>query len=360
MNDAPLSRRGALGRMSLIAGAVSTGALSRAATTPRKSKTLLGLDGHSLRAMKWKLERLIEYAAEQKLDAVLFNGFHYFESLDPAHLRKVKALADRHDIIIRIGAGGISVGAERYRDDYGTPLETLVKGIEVATILGSPTVNCRIGSIVDRYGDGGIEARLEEVAATMKAARSRAEDANVTFGFENHAADTRSSEILALIDEVGSDLCGVMLDPGNALWSMEDPLEHLKVLGPHVRCMSIRDYTIWPAPDGAMFQWTAIGEGMMDVAAYTSLLRKHCPDVPLFVESISNSQRPLPFLTDEFWEGFSNVPAAGIVDFLKLVRQGRPIPVDQPNDGQSQREFDQQHQRAEFERSIRTLRDHVS
>lgn len=344
--------------MSLIAGAVSTGALSRAAT-PSGSKTLLGLDGHSLRGMKWKSEQLIEYAASQNLDAVLFNGFHYFDSLEPAHLRKVRALADSKGLAIRLGAGGISIGAEKYRADYGNPVETLSKGIEVATILGSPTVNCRIGSIVDRYGKGGIEARLEEVAQTMKAARSRAEHAGVTFAFENHAADTRSDEILALINDVGSDLCGVMLDPGNALWSMEDPLEHLKVLGPHVQCMSIRDYMVWASPDGAMFQWTAIGDGLMDVPAFTGLLKKHCPTVPLFVESISNSQRPLPFLTDEFMAGFQNVPAAGITDFLKLVRQGRPLPVDMPASGENQREFDQRHQRAEFEKSIRALRAFV-
>jgi len=355
----PLSRRAALGRMSLIAGAVSTGALSRAAT-PSKSKTLLGLDGHSLRGMKWKSEPLIEYAAEQKLDAVLFNGLHYFESLEPAHLRQVRALADRKGLLIRLGAGGVSIGAEKYRADYGNPVETLVKGIEVATILGSPTVNCRIGSIVDRYGKGGIEARLEEVAKTMKAARSRAEDAGVTFAFENHAADTRSDEVLGLIHEVGRDLCGVMLDPGNALWSMEDPLEHLKVLGPHVKCMSIRDYMVWASPDGALFQWTAIGDGMMDVPAFTGLLKKHCPTVPLFVESISNSQRPIPYFTDKFWAGFPNVRAEGIVDFLKLVRQGRPLPVDEPGAGENQREFDQQHQRREFEKSIRTLRAHVT
>lgn len=353
-----LTRRDALARMSLIAGAAATGSISRAASRTSPPPRL-GLDGHSLRGMKWKAPQLIDYAASQDLDAVLFNGFHYFESLDPAHLREVRERAERNDMVIRIGAGGISIGAEKYRDDHGSPVETLIKGIEVATILGSPSVNCRIGSIVDRYGPGGIEARLEEVAKTMKAARSRAEDAEVTFAFENHAADTRSDEILALIDDVGADLCGVMLDPGNALWSMEDPLEHLKVLGPHVRCMSIRDYTVWAAPDGAMFQWTAIGEGMMDVPAFTGLLRQHCPEVPLFVESISNSQRPLPFLTDEWWEGFPHVAAADIADFLKLVRKGRPIPVDQPAAGQNQREFDQQHQRAEFERSIRTLRKHL-
>jgi sugar phosphate isomerase/epimerase len=323
-------------------------------------KIMLGLDGHSVRGMKWKAPELINYAAEQGLDAVLFNGFQYFDSLDPAHLRKVKALADSKGVRIRIGAGGISKGAVKYSDQYGSPLETLRKGIEVATLLGSPTVNCRIGSIVDRYTDGGIEARLEEVATTMKAVRPQAEAAGITFGFENHAGDTRSEEVLTLIHEVGSDLCGAMLDPGNSLWAMEDPLEQLRKLGPHVRCMSIRDYMVWESPEGATFQWTAIGDGLMDVPAYTALLRQHCATVPWFVESISNSPRPIPFHTDEFWTGFPQVKAAGIVDFLKLVRQGRPLPFLEPAAGQDQRAFDQRHQKSEFEKSIRTLRAHLA
>ena len=48
----------------------------------------LGLDGHSMRGMRWKATPLIEFAAEQRLDAVLFNGLHYFESLEASHLRK--------------------------------------------------------------------------------------------------------------------------------------------------------------------------------------------------------------------------------------------------------------------------------
>ncbi len=358
MKPSPLSRREALARMTLLAGAVSTGSLGRAATPP-PSRMRLGLDGHSVRAMKWQAPQLIEYAAQQGLDAVLFNGFHYFASLEPAHLREVKALADRKGLAIQVGAGGISVGAVKFRPTYGTPAETLAKGIEIATLLGSPTVNCRVGSIVVRYTDGGIQARLEEVAVTMKAMRTRAEAAGVTFAFENHAGDTRSEEVLGLISDVGSDLCGVMLDPGNSLWAMEDPLEQLQKLGPHVRCMSIRDYMVWESEEGATFQWTAIGEGLMDVPAFTALLRHHCPNVPLFVESISNSPRPIPYLTDAFWAGFPDVKAAGIVDFLALMRKGHPLPLVEPAAGESQSAFDQRHQKSEFERSIRTLRAHI-
>jgi sugar phosphate isomerase/epimerase len=359
MIQTPLSRREAITRMSILAGSASLGTIGRAAHHT-ESKIMLGLDGHSLRGMKWKASQLIEYAAEQKLDAILLNGFQYFENLTPAHLRSVKEMADRKGVRIRIGAGGISLGAIRFSDKYGSPVETLRKGIEVATRLGSPTVNCRVGSIEDRYTDGGIEARLEEVATTMKAARPQAEAAGVTFAFENHAGDTRSEEVLGLIDAVGSDLCGVMLDPGNSLWAMEDPLDQLRKLGPHVRCMSIRDYMVWESPEGATFQWTAIGDGLMDVPAYTALLRQHCPTVPWFVESISNSPRPIPFHTEEFWTGFPHVKAAGIIDFLKLVRRGRPLPFLEPSAGETQLAFDQRHQKSEFEKSIRTLRAHLA
>ena len=306
--------------------------------------------------MKWKAPQLITYAAEQRVDAVLFNGFQYFDSLEESHLREIKQLADRHRLIIRIGAGSISKGAVKYNSRYGTPEETLARGIKVATLLGSPTVNCRIGSIEDRYTDGGIQARLEEVAKTMQATRSRAEAAGVTFAFENHAGDTRSEEVLGLIDTVGRDLCGVMLDPGNSLWAMEDPMEQLRKLGPHVQCMSIRDYMVWATSEGATFQWTAIGEGMMDVPAYSAMLHEYCPSVPLFVESISNSPRLIPYLTEAFWKGFPDVPAAGIVDFLALVRKGYPLPFLEPTTGESQKDFDQRHQKREFEHSIETLR----
>ncbi|MGB7347080.1 MAG: hypothetical protein WBD20_22845, partial [Pirellulaceae bacterium] len=52
----------------------------------------LGLDGHSLRGMKWKATRLIEFAAEKRLDAVLLNNLDYFESLETSHLRKLRDL----------------------------------------------------------------------------------------------------------------------------------------------------------------------------------------------------------------------------------------------------------------------------
>ena len=320
----------------------------------------LGLDGHSLRGMKWKATQLIEFAAEQRLDAVLLNSLNYFESLEESHLRKLKDLASRHDMRIYVGAGGICENAAKFSNRWGNAEEMLATGIRVASSVGSPVVNVRIGSIDDRFLKGGIQPRIDEAVGVLKASSKRAKDADVKFGFENHAADLRSEELLELIEAVGTDVCGVMLDPGNGLWAMEDPMVHLQALAPHVVCNSLRDYMVWESAEGATFEWTAVGDGLMDVSTYVQTLAKSNPSMPIFVESISNSARPIPFLTYEHWKGYPNLTAANIVDFLKLCRRGHEIEIDQPEPGMDKKEFDRQHQRTEFLKSIEYLRKHCS
>ncbi len=321
----------------------------------------LGLDGHSMRSMrfnKWKATQLIEFAAEQRLDAALFNGLHYFESLEASYLQGLKDLADRHEMKLYTGAGGIAENGKQFKDTWGTAEELLATGIRVATTLGSPVVNVRIGSIDDRFLEGGIGPRIDEAIRVLKASSSRARDAGIKFGFENHAADLRSEELVSLVEEVGTDVCGVMLDPGNGLWAMEDPMQHLETLAPYTVCNSIRDYTVWPSETGATFQWMAVGEGMMDVPKYVDTLASANPGMPIFVESISNSARPIPYLTNEHWKAYPNLDASKIIDFLNLVRKGSPAKVDTPAEGQDKKAFAQEHERNEFLKSIAYLREH--
>jgi len=83
-----------------------------------------------------------------------------------------------------------------------------------------------------------------------------------------------------------------------------------------------------------------------------------CPGVPLFVESISNSPRPIPFMTTDFWKGYSNRHPADIVDFLRLCRRDRPIEVVKLPPGTDAKTFEKQHRQSEFQQSIACLRRH--
>jgi sugar phosphate isomerase/epimerase len=307
--------------------------------------------------MGLKAKQLIEYAIEHKLDSVQFNTLTVFENLEANHLAALKNLAFANDISIYVGAGSISQKSSRFSDRYGDAKALLAEGIRVASAVNSPIVGVRIGNIDDRYSDGGIEPKIEEVVEVMRSMRGPALDAGIKFAFENHAGDQRSHELLDLINETGIDICGAFYDPGNAIWAMEDPMKALEVLGKHIICTSVRDVMVWASEEGALYQWTAIGEGMMDYKYYTRYLSEHCPGVPLHVESISNSQRPIPYLNPEFWNGFPGLHAADIVDFLKLVRRGHPLEVEEPPTGTDSKTFDIRHQEREFLKSIKYLRE---
>jgi sugar phosphate isomerase/epimerase len=320
-------------------------------------KVPLGLCNHSLRGMNLNAEELIEYAIEHQLDSVQFNTLTVFESLETKHLAELRNKAIANKISIYVGAGSICEKSSSFSNQYGDARALLREGIRVASAVNSPIVGVRIGNLDDRYGEGGIKPKIEEVVEVMKSMRKPALDAGIKFAFENHAGDLRSYELLDLINETGSDICGAFYDPGNAIWAMEDPMRALEVLGKQILCTSVRDVMVWASEDGAIYQWTAIGEGMMDYKYYTSYLGENCPGVPLHVESISNSQRPIPFLTPDFWDGFPDLHASEIVDFLKLVRLRNPLEIEEAPRGTDKNSFDIKHQEDEFLKSVKYLRD---
>lgn len=63
----------------------------------------------------------------------------------------MKAVAEAAGLRLCIGAGGISEGAKSYRDTHGSGAGALREGIRIARALGAPVINCRIGSIADRF-----------------------------------------------------------------------------------------------------------------------------------------------------------------------------------------------------------------
>ena len=322
----------------------------------RSSKIPLGLCNHSLRSMRLNAKQLIEYAIEQKLDSVLLNTFQPFESLDTDHLSKLSKIAKVNDVSIYIGAGSISKTSTKFTDKYGTAEELLIEGIRVASVVGSPIVGVRIGAIDDRYLDGGIEAHIEASIKVMKSVRNRALDAGIKFAFENHAGDLCSEELLTLINETGTDICGALFDPSNAVWAMEDPMQALKILGENIICTSVRDIVVWETDEGATFQGMAIGEGMLDYQLYAKTLAELCPGVPLHVETISNSPWPISFLKPEFWKGFPNLSASKIIEFLKLDKKGTSQEIIHPPNGTNKRVFDIELQQTELKNSFDYLR----
>jgi len=60
---------------------------------------------------------------------------------------------------------------------------------------------------------------------------------------------------------------------------------------------------------------------------------------------------------DEYWKGFPDLKAAGITDFLKLVRMGHPLEIAVAPPGADKKAFDMENQKNDLLRSIKYLRE---
>lgn len=359
-NQPTVTRRSFIKSAGTVAAALATPltnplpAFGAAASAPRLK---LGFDNFSLRAWGWKAGQFLDYASSQQLDVMFFSDLGVYESHDPSYLKDLKARADDLGLELQVGTYSICPTSKSLTKTYGTPEEHLTLAIRIAKTLGSPVVRCVLGNSEDRKVPGGIEAQIKSTVGVLKAIRSKAIDAGVKIAVENHAGDMQAWELVTLIEEAGRDFVGATMDPGNATWTLEDPLLNLEILGPYALSTGIRDSMVWEYDKGATVQWTALGEGVVDFKKYAERFKALCPKTPFLLEIISGFPRSYPYLQEEFWKPYLNVRAHEFARFLALAKRGQAIPPFKPEAGQDRKEAEKQYQKAELERSLKYCKE---
>jgi 3-oxoisoapionate decarboxylase len=353
------SRRRFLGSFAAAGAMACLGpAQSAGATDPKLLK--LGFDNFSIRAFNWKAPQLIDYAASLKVDTLLLSDLDVYESLDEDYLRRIRAQADRAGIELQAGTGSICPTSRSYNEAKWGPAEDHARLlIRTAKRLGTPVARCYLGSRRDREDDGGIERHIRAMVKVLRAVRSEAEDADVKLAVENHAGDMQAWELVQLIEQAGSSFVGATMDPGNAMWTLEDPLVNLELLGPYALTTGIRDTAVWETEAGAMCMWANMGQGVVDWSAYVRRFCELCPDVPFVLEIISYRwSHELKYLEPEFWSRYRHVRAPEFARFLALAKRGRPyeIPAGRPS-GEASPELEQAQQKFDLEESLRYCRE---
>ncbi len=348
---------------SLATATIATAALGHplfAASQGRKSsgrnqpKIKLGLDNFAVRAMGWKAPALIDYAASLKLDTLFISDLDALGSLEDANLRDVKQKADDAGLALYVGSWSICPTSKTFKPTWGTAEEHLRLGLRVARTLGSPVFRVILGSSEDRKTEGGIQARIADMVGVLKKCRREILDSGIKVAVENHSGDMHSWEVLQLVDAAGRDIAGVNIDSGNAAWTLEDPMDVLETLGPVTLCSSLRDDMVWQIPDGAVVQWTAAGDGLIDWKTLAARWSQLCPQVPIMIETISGAQRTFAYKQPDFWKYYDRRPQS-LARFEALAQRGRPLTPNRPAQGKPSQDF----QRAEFERSINYLRTEI-
>jgi sugar phosphate isomerase/epimerase len=308
----------------------------------------LGLDNFAVRAMNWNAAQLIDYAASLKLDSVFITDLKPFDNFENSYLQDLRKKAADLNLRIYLGSWSICPTSRTFRADYGTAEEHLALGIRMAKALGSPVFRVVLGAREDRRTEGGIEARIADTVKVCRACRGQAVDANVKIAVENHAGDMQAWELVTLIEAAGKDYVGANIDSGNATWTLEDPVQNLEILGPYAACTSLRDSMIWEVAAGAKVQWTAMGEGNVDLKTYFARFAELCPNVPVHIETISGFAVEFPYLKPEFWDVWPKARARDFAAFVALAKTGRALEPHRSNNP----EEEQSYQRGELERSL--------
>ena len=335
-----------------LAAAASVGQLP-AADTPVK----LGFDNFSVRACGWKAEQLIDYAASLKVDSIFFTDLDVYQSFDMHYLVDLGNQARRKGIDVQVGTIGVCPTSSSFNDRFGTAEEHLALAVQVAEWMGSPIVRCYMGTMDDRRGPGGLERHMKEMIRVLKTARHRVMNAGLKIAVENHAGDMQSRQLVRLIEEAGPEFVGATMDAGNAVWTLEDPLENLEILGPYAVATGIRDSMVWETEGGAAVQWAAMGEGQVDFKSYFRRFRQICPNVWVHLEIISGFNREFPYLKEGFWQAYRDVPASAFAGFLKMAKRGHRLEPASFPEGDARREAEAEYQRDQLERSIRYCRE---
>ncbi|MGE5570532.1 MAG: sugar phosphate isomerase/epimerase family protein [Rhodospirillales bacterium] len=338
------------------------GAAAASAYPAPAARIKLGIDPYSIRDLRWKALDLLNYAGNLKLDAIQFSSLNDYESLEPAHLQKVREDAERRGIQIDAGVGCICPTSSAWNPATGDAVQYVLKGLSVARAVGSKSMRCFLGSGADRRGKLPIEAHIEATVKVLRAVRSQALDAGVKIALENHSGDMQAWELRALIEEAGRDFVGCCLDIGNPMLVVEDPMVTLETLAPYVVTTHFRDSVVYEHPRGAAFQWVAMGDGSLDLRALVARCRELCPEAAMQLEIITG--RPpqvLPYYEAEFWKVFPKARAAEFARFVALAKAGHPFmgamviagPGRQPPEIQAALK---QQQRRDLERSLEYAR----
>ena len=287
----------------------------------------LGFDNFSIRAFKWNASQLIDYATQQKVDALLLSDLHVYEKYDAGYLKEIKQQAQKAGLILHAGTGSICGTSASFKDTFGNDIEHMKKTIKVANQLGSSVARCYLGSRRDRKGKG-IQHHINRVVEVCKAVESYAKDNGVKIAIENHAGDMSAWELKGLIERAGPDYVGATIDSGNAVWTMEDPVKNLDILAPYALSSGIRDTAVWRDGDNIKAHWTAMGQGSVDWNEYFRIWKEKCPQVPVQLEIISQWGTSFPPKSNkEFWVNYKSIRDVDYQAFIKMAerRNGKGI-----------------------------------
>ena len=231
--------------------------------------------------VRWTFLDFINRAAELGVDGVSLESC-FFESLQPGHLKEIKAALDEKRLE-RVRAWGHPDGLEAGRNR--TAWKEMNDLIPKARLMGADIMRIVASSLQFRNEPHGPQ--IGAVVKMLKESVKIAADAGIVLAIENHI-DYTSEEIHQILQRVGSDRLKVNFDTGNTLRMMEDPVKAARRLGPYTVATHTKDLDACrhvPPEEWYFFSSVPVGTGLIDIPGVVRALKESGYTGVLAVES---------------------------------------------------------------------------
>ncbi len=119
-------------------------------------------------------------------------------------------------------------------------------------------------------------------------------------GIENHK-DWLGPELAGWLKRLDSPYVGACLDFGNNVALLEDPMETVEALAPHVVTTHLKDMAVTIDEDGFLLSEVPLGTGLLPLGRMIEAVRRVRPDVHLCLEMLTRDPLDVPYKQDRYW-----------------------------------------------------------
>ena len=146
-----------------------------------------------------------------------------------------------------------------------------------------------------------------------------AEKHKIALAMENHK-DRLVDDAVAFLNTTSSEYLGTLIDPGNNMSLMEEPVETVTKLAPWVKATSLKDMGVAPYEDGFLLSEVVFGTGCTDQKALFEIMRKANPKINATEELITRDPLKVPILTEDYYRSFPAEMRARRDAWMAMVR----------------------------------------
>ena len=168
------------------------------------------------------------------------------------HLEKVRAMARELGLFIEI-------------DTRGTDPGHLSQALDVCHALGADVLR----TFVSLGGD--MDEELRRAPDDLRRVLPRARDLGIRLALENHEYET-AADMIELLERIDSPQVGLLVDVGNSMMALEDPLAAVRAMAPYAVSTHFKDHVVISGDDDPRVVAVPIGMGNIDCAECLRIL----------------------------------------------------------------------------------------